>query len=115
MSRITGETITLTTRSRNGVDEGNNPVWQDDEPEQVGNVLIAPGDQSNAAGSIRPDGIQIAYTLYFPRSWPYRSLRGASIRIDQADYRVVGDPRPYRAGISPTRWNLVVQVQGGDG
>lgn len=115
MSRITGETITLTTRSRNGVDEGNNPVWQNDNPEQVGNVLIAPGDQSNAAGSIRPDGIQIAYTLYFPRSWRYRSLRGASIRIDQSDYRVVGDPRPYRAGISPTRWNLTVQVQGGDG
>lgn len=115
MSRLAGETVTLATRTANGTDAGNNPVWRDDPPEQVGNVLIAPGDQSNATGSVRPDGIRVDYTLHFPRTWEFRSLRGATVLIDGRTYRVVGDPRPYRSGLTPTRWNLAVKVQGGDG
>lgn len=115
MGRLTGESIELVTRTSRGEDEGGNPVWVDDRPERVDNVLIAPGDQTNPTGSIRPDGIEVAYTLYFPRSWAFRSLRGADIRIDDARYRVIGDPRPYRPGVSPTRWNLTVLVRGGDG
>lgn len=115
MCRLTGESIILVTRTRQGEDEGGNPVWIDDQPEQVDNVLIAPGDQTNSTSSIRPDGIEVAYTLYFPRSWAFRSLRGATIRVDRNSYRVIGEPRPYCPTITPTRWNLTVLVRGGDG
>lgn len=111
MGRMSGETVTLITRVQNGVDEGNDPIWQDSRPEPVSGVLIAPGEQGNASQSTRPDGIEVAYTLYFPRAWTYRSLRGATIRIDGQPYAVIGDPRPYRPGMSPTRWCLVVQVR----
>ncbi|RBP98671.1 hypothetical protein CRD60_00935 [Bifidobacterium aemilianum] len=112
---MTGETITITTRSPHGQDDGHDTIWQDDAPESVGHVLIAPGSQSNSDESTDPDGVQVAYTLYMPRQWPYRSLKGARVTIGGHEYTVVGDPRPYRPGTSPTRWNLVVQVQGDQG
>ena len=45
-----------------------------------------------------------------PRAWPYRSLRGAKARIDGVEYTVIGAPRPYTGGMTPTRWNLTVEL-----
>jgi hypothetical protein len=45
-----------------------------------------------------------------PRAWPYQSLRGAKARIDGVEYTVIGDPRPYDGGLTPTRWNLTVEL-----
>ncbi|WP_454892204.1 hypothetical protein [Alloscardovia omnicolens] len=78
--------------------------------ERVDNVLIAPGGEQNSTESTRPNGITVAYTLYFPRDWAFHSLRGALIRIDDIEYTVIGDPRPYKGGVVPTAWNLVVEV-----
>lgn len=104
-----GETVTLKERVKAGVDPGGDTIWSI-ATTAVGNVLVADGDQDNLTGSIRPDGITVAKTLYFPRSWEYHSIRGASIAIDGVDYKVVGDPRPYAGGMTPTDWNLKVQV-----
>ena len=40
----------------------------------------------------------------------YRSLRGAKAVIDGVAYTVIGDPRPYTGGMTPTRWNLTVEL-----
>jgi hypothetical protein len=105
-----GESVTLVERSQQGVDPGGDPIWVATET-GVDNVLVADGDQDNLAGSIRPDGIVVAKTLYFPRSFAYHSLRGASVRIDGVDYPILGDPRPYDGGMTPTDWNLTVKVR----
>lgn len=105
-----GETVTLVERVKSGVDPGGDAIWTATET-PVENVLVADGDQEDLTGSTRPDGITVAKTLYFPRAWSYRSLRGATIRIDTVDYKVIGDPRPYSGGMTPTAWNLKVQVE----
>ena len=65
--------------------------------------------------SIRPDGVTVAFTCLFPRSYAYRSLRGASVRINSHDYEVIGDPRPLGGGMKPTAWNLTVEVTDAEG
>ena len=97
-----GETITLIHRVKAGEDPGGGIIWNTRE-EQVDDVLIQDGSQSNSTDPTRPDGIRTAKTIHMPRAWPYRSLRGAKARIDGVEYTVIGDPRPYTGGITPTR------------
>lgn len=104
-----GETITLIHRVKAGEDPGGGIIWNTRE-EQVDDVLIQDGSQSNSTDPTRPDGIRTAKTIHMPRAWPYRSLRGAKARIDGVEYTVIGDPRPYTGGITPTRWNLTVEL-----
>ncbi|KFI50016.1 hypothetical protein [Bifidobacterium biavatii] len=110
-----GETVTVTTRPRETVDDDGNVSIIEDPPEQVDDVLVADATNENLTDSTRPDGIHIAKTLCFPRAWPYRSLRGATVTINDHDYAVIGDPAPYTGGITPTRWNLTVQVADTEG
>lgn len=104
-----GETITLITRTPDGVDEGNDPIWRTHE-ETIEDVLIEDGTQANATDSTRPYGASIDRTIHLPRTWPYKSLRGATVRIDGIEYTVLGDPRPYTGGLTPTRWNLTADL-----
>lgn len=104
-----GETITLIHRVKAGYDPGGGIIWNTRE-EQVDDVLIQDGSQSNSTDPTRPDGIRTAKTIHMPRAWPYRSLRGAKARIDGVEYTVIGDPRPYTGGMTPTRWNLTVEL-----
>lgn len=99
-----GETITLIHRVKAGEDPGGGIIWNISE-EQVDDVLIQDGGQSNLT-----DGIRTAKTIHMPRAWPYRSLRGAKAVIDGVAYTVIGDPRPYTGGMTPTRWNLTVEL-----
>ena len=82
-----GETITLIHRVKAGEDPGGGIIWNISE-EQVDDVLIQDGGQSNLTDGIRPDGIRTAKTIHMPRAWPYRSLRGAKAVIDGVAYTV---------------------------
>lgn len=105
-----GETVAVTWRTdTGGRDGGNDPVWAE-ETEVVGDVLVKPGAASNATDSTRPEGVTVALTCAFPRSWPYRSLRGALVTVRGHAYQVVGDPIPVDGGMRPTRWNLLVEL-----
>lgn len=109
-----GETVTIKSRTATEADPFNDPTYSE-STEQVDNVLVAQGSQSNSTDSTRPDGVQVAFTLYFPRSWAYRSLKGDSVLIDGNEYKVVGNPRPYDGGLHPTQWNLEVEVSESEG
>lgn len=105
-----GETVKVVRYTPTGeTDTGGSPVTKVDI-ESVGNVLVSPGAMSNATDSLRPDGVTVAFTCLFPRSYEFRSLRGAGVRIDGHEYKVIGDPRPLGGGMKPTAWNLTVEV-----
>jgi hypothetical protein len=110
---VRGETVTVITRTQTGTDPGGDAIWTTTET-PVDNVLVANGSQTLSTDSIRPDGIEVACTLYFPRSFS-GSLRGGIVKVRGHEYRVLGDPLPYDGGMTPTQWNLVVECERGDG
>lgn len=97
-------------------DDLNNEITST-RTETVENVLVEPGNQSDASDATRPDGITVAYVLYFPRTYEFKGLRGATVEIGGIDkpLHVIGDPRPIAGGIRPTRWNLKVETEERDG
>lgn len=114
-----GETVTVLFPVFNGVDALNNPIEAEPKEEQVENVLVSPGSgasaNANADSELQPYGIEVSRICYFPRSWTYKSLRGAKIRIRGREYSVLGDPEPLDGGMSPTAWNLEVDVTDKEG
>lgn len=106
-----GETVTVLRRVQTGLDEGNNPVYED-VAEEVPNVLVEPPGGENSTNSDRPDGVIVDAALYFPRSFQGGSVRGAKIRIrdDPVAFKVVGNPFPVDGSMTPTDWNMAVEV-----
>lgn len=101
---MTGETITVTypggiTTNDYGEEMSTSPVT-----ETVDNVIVGPAQQSDATDAQRPYGTGSGYSLYFPRSWAYRSLRGATVKLAGSDstWHVTGDPRPVYTDLAPT-------------
>lgn len=112
---IRGETVTVIAREPAGRDEGNDVIWRDLDPVDVDDVLVGPGAQENSGESTRPDGITVDATLYLPRSYQGPNLRGARILMRGHEYHAVGDPIAYEGGVTPTRWNMSVQIARGEG
>lgn len=107
-----GETITVIRRIRSGVDEGNNPVYEELR-ETVPNVLVDSPDGTDAGDSNRPDGMRVDAVFRFPRDYAGGPLDGCRIvlRGDEAHpYHVVGHPLPLDGGIQPTKWNMSVEA-----
>lgn len=109
-----GRSIDVRLASFDQKDDYGNAVKNLLNPIRVSDVLIAPGDTTDDREDGRPNGITIAYTLYFPKSSNMK-LRGAEIVIDGEAFEVVGDPRPYPPELVPGSRNLVVKVVKHDG
>ena len=50
--------------------------------------------------------------LLAARGNPFKALIAFSGEklVDGVEYTVIGDPRPYDGGLTPTRWNLTVEL-----
>ena len=85
------------------------------EWETVGNVLVAPGATADL-DETRPDGVEVAYTLYFPKGFS-GDLRGclAKVRGEEGAYAFVGDPKRYPDALTPGDWNMQAEVARVDG
>lgn len=103
-----GEIVTVATRQPNGKDALGNIVYEDVTTE-VENVLVAPGAVDDIIGSIRPEGSEIHYTLYFPKSFS-GDLENAGITVRGESLKVVGKPDCFDLENCPTSWNMVVKV-----
>lgn len=79
----------------------------------VSNVLVRPGATTDLNESNRPDGVVVAFTLCFPKTYK-QDLSGADVVIDGRNYSVIGDPQPC-CGNCPTAWNRNVEVSAVNG
>lgn len=92
-----------------------NPVPGEPTSETV-RVLVGPPSTSSMEAS-RPNGATVALTLHFPKSYK-ASLRGCRVELPApwtGTYRVIGDPVPYEARLTPGRYNRPVDVERADG
>lgn len=109
-----GEQVTIYRRERVGTGPGNTPLYEDVET-SVDDVLVAPGARTDVVDSNRPDGVEVAWTLHFPKTFS-GSLRGASVSVrGEPKARVIGDPKPFTLANTPTRWHMPVELERVDG
>lgn len=105
---LTGETVVVTNRTETGRDEFNNPVFTDVE-EPVDNVLVAPGAAADVVDTVRPEGAEVNYTLYFPKTFTAK-LECEKVQVRGEWLDVIGHPDRYSDDVCPTDWNMVVTV-----
>ena len=108
---IKGVTVTVATPSSTSTDRLGNPVITYTNS-TVDNVLVVPGQTSDLDAS-RPAGVQVAYTLHFPKSFD-GSLEGCEVTLPapwEGTYRVIGAPGPYMDENTPTSWHMPVEVE----
>ena len=105
---LLGTTVIVETKTQSGKDSHGNPVY-DIAVETVGNVLAAVGPTSSIGDSNRPEGVSVAYTLYFPKSYG-GSLEKARVWVYGDWFDVIGDPRPWLDPEPPGDWNRTVEV-----
>lgn len=106
---IVGETVTVERRQEVGRDPGNNPLWEW-VPETVDGVLVAPGSRTDVEDSTRPDGVEVKFTLHFPKGYP-ETLANARISVrGRKPMTVVGDPSHYTEANTPGEWSMPVEI-----
>ena len=111
---IVGESVTVLSRQKTGVDALNSPVYGWVSEGDVENVLVAPGSTSDVDGSIRPDGVEVVFTLHWPKA-DVRSLKGKRVKVRGESFAVIGDPQPFTDANTPGVWNRPVQAGKVDG
>ena len=111
---IRGETVYVRSDVESGTDPFGAPVIEAGALDEVSNVVVAPADPSDIADSVRPDGVKVAYTLHFPKSFT-GDLRGLMVKVRGEWFRVVGDPQRYTDENVPGQWNMAVKVARSDG
>nr|DAE55126.1 MAG TPA: head closure knob [Caudoviricetes sp.] len=120
-----GETVTVLTRTKAGTDEMGEPIYEW-TAETVGNVLVRPLSGSDLVDSLRPDGIQVSYSLAFPKAWTAGKQPGflAHRRVvlvargmdaKDADSALMVSGSPDRTVPCPTAWDTVAEVGRNDG
>ena len=93
-------------------DRFGNPVYGNPVTETIADVLVSPGATSDLEAA-RPEGVIVDYTLHFPRGYS-GNLEGCIVTLPapwSQTCRVIGNPKPYIAANTPTRWNLPVEVE----
>lgn len=105
---IKGETVVVRTLAEGEADPFGS-VSHIATDEVVEDVLIQVGSTRDLTGSTRPDGVEVHFTLHFPKTYNV-DLRGAHIQVRGEWYGVIGSPAWYTPENCPTRWNYPVEV-----
>lgn len=75
--------------------------------------VVCPGSTSDL-GAERPNGVQVVYTLHFPKTY-LGDLRGCAVEVRGERFSVVGDPQRTSEAATPGPWNMAVEVARADG
>lgn len=110
-----GETVSVEYKTESGRDRYNSPIYET-AIKEVNNVLVAPGDVDQATQTLnRPEGVDVQYTLYFPKTYDGEMLERQRIFVRGKWLRVIGYPDRFDDINCPTEWNMVVKVSDYDG
>lgn len=99
-------------REAAALDDLGEPVGSEASREAV-RCVVCPGSTSDL-GAERPNGVRIAYTLHFPKTYK-GDLRGCSVEVRGDVFGVVGDPMRTAEAATPGPWNMAVEVARADG
>ena len=111
---IRGVTVTVKVPTYGNPDRFGNPVKSFDPEDclDVDDVLVVPGQTADLEAS-RPEGVQVAYSLHFPKSFT-GDLEGCEVVLPEpwaGTYAVIGAPGPYIDADTPTHWHMPVEVE----
>ena len=108
---IRGIPVTLTERTRTGVNEINEPVYEETES-VVENVLVGSPKTDEIADALRLYGKQLAYTLYLPNDDAH-SWENATVTFYGRTFRTFGLPMTLIGENIPEAvpWNTRIQVE----
>lgn len=110
MNLFTAEPVQVVSRQETGRNPMNQPIYAWLAEGDPVHALVAPGSTSDVEGSIRPDGVEVIYSLHWPKT-DTRTLKGKRVEVRGEQYTVIGDPQPYTAANTPGDWNRPVQVK----
>lgn len=99
-------------REAAALDDLGEPVGSEASREAV-RCVVCPGSTSDL-GAERPNGVRIAYTLHFPKTYK-GDLRGCSVEVRGERFSVAGDPMRMSEAATPGPWNMAVEVARADG
>ena len=99
-------------RESASLDDIGEPIAAVETREMV-RCIVCPGSTSDL-GAERPNGVRIAYTLHFPKSYG-GDLRGCRVIVRGEPFRVVGDPQRTTDAATPGNYNMAVEVTRADG
>lgn len=106
---IKGETVTLTVREQNGLDDADRPVWKETAV-QVENVLIGQPTTEEVVNEFNLSGRKIAYVLGIPKGDSH-TWEDTTVSFWGMTFRTVGKPmRGIEANI-PLQWGMNVKVE----
>lgn len=111
MQLIKGETVTVIAPNEE-YDRFGEPV--DSDPVETDVLCVVCPGATTDFDATRPDGIDVAYTVHFPKTWT-DSLRGCKVRVRGREYEVVGDPQAYTTANTPGLYNRPCEVKYADG
>ena len=111
---VKGESVIVERHVEVGRNAHNQPIYEW-AGEQVENVLVAPGPRNDIPDTARPEGVIVAWTLYFPKTFT-GDLEGARVVVrGQEPCAVIGSPQRWPESLTPTDWNLPAEVSRADG
>ena len=105
-----GITVLLYEKTKTGVDAFGRPVYTEDIPTAVDNVLVGEPAPQEVIDTLNLTGKRLAYTLGIPKgddhTWTDRKV-GFFGEV----FRVIGPPSQGIEDLIPLSWNRKVQVE----
>ncbi len=106
---IQGKTITLYEKTKQGVDEFNQPIYSE-KPITVENVLISPTSSDDVVNALNLTGKKAVYTLGIPKG-DQHNWEDVKIEFFNQVWHSFGIPIEGIEENIPLKWNKKVMVE----
>lgn len=106
---IKGITVTLYSRTQNGTDAFNAPIYNETSVE-VSDVLVAPLSDEEILDTLNLTGRRAKYQLGIPKGDTH-VWEGCEVGFFGERWRVIGHPTEGIDEMIPLRWNKKIKVE----
>lgn len=109
MAKIKGETVTLYSKVKIGVDDFNKPIYKE-IPIEIEDVLISPANADDIIDNTDLTGKKAVYTLAIPKG-DKNIWEDCNVSFFGEKWRVYGKPTQGIDDNIPLKWNKKVMVE----